>query len=248
MPDNDLSLEAQALSQAVELGLSSQLESADKIAVEVKTDLLQAMQGKAESISIAGEGVVLQNTIRVQELDIQTDRVAVSPLRALFGQLELSEPVNTIMRMTLTEADLNQALNSEMVRDRLQPFELKVRDQHYVLRPEPPMELRCQPDGALQFSGMVSLETAVRQWQVGFTAVALPRSAENPVLLRDFRCTSGPGFEVDFTIALMQKFSEFLHAAALQWEDMVFRILNLAVDNGNLVLEVEANLKQIPAM
>ncbi|NJN88079.1 MAG: hypothetical protein HC881_19505 [Leptolyngbyaceae cyanobacterium SL_7_1] len=39
-----------ALSQVVEMGLSSQLETAEEINVDVKADLLQAMQGQINGV------------------------------------------------------------------------------------------------------------------------------------------------------------------------------------------------------
>jgi hypothetical protein len=48
------------ISKAAELGLSSQVDEADKSDVDIKTDLLKAVQGQVDSVDLSGQGVVIQ--------------------------------------------------------------------------------------------------------------------------------------------------------------------------------------------
>lgn len=72
-------LEEQALNMAAEIGISTQVDEAEKINVDVQTDLLKVIQGQADSVAIAGKGVVIQEDIRVQEMELQTDSIAINP-------------------------------------------------------------------------------------------------------------------------------------------------------------------------
>ena len=80
-------LEEQALSQAIKLGLSSQLDNAENIEVYVETDLLKVVQGKVDSISVEGQGLTIQEDIRLELIEVQTDQVSINPLMALLATL-----------------------------------------------------------------------------------------------------------------------------------------------------------------
>ncbi len=86
--------EENLLFQAAENTLSHQLDQAEKIDVDVQTDLLKIVQGQADTVSLAGEGLEVQE-VRIQEIQVQTDQISINPLSAIFGQIELEQPVNT---------------------------------------------------------------------------------------------------------------------------------------------------------
>ncbi|MEP0832013.1 DUF2993 domain-containing protein [Microcoleus sp. AS-A8] len=115
MPDEPR-LEEQALSEAAEMAITAQLDEVENIDVEVHTDLLKMVQGQADSVSIAAQGVVMQKDIRVQEMEVHTDRIAIDLLRTIFGQVELEKPLDATARVVLTEQDLNRALDSDYIR------------------------------------------------------------------------------------------------------------------------------------
>src|SRR5690242_10505338 len=98
MPDQRR-LEEHILAQAAEKTLSNQLDEVEQINVDVHTDLLKVAQGQVEEITLSGQGLVLQKDIRVQEIKVKTDSIAINPLSAIFGQIELNEPVNAIARI-----------------------------------------------------------------------------------------------------------------------------------------------------
>ena len=82
----------QALNKAAEIGLSSQLDEVEELHVDIKTDPLKAIQGQVDSVTIEGEGMVMQKDLRVEEMDMQVNNVAINPLTAAFGKIELTKP------------------------------------------------------------------------------------------------------------------------------------------------------------
>jgi ubiquinone biosynthesis protein UbiJ len=127
MPE-ERSLEEQVVAQVLQLGLSSQVDSAEAVNVEVRTDLPQVVQGQVNALAVSGQGMVIQD-IRMQELEVQTDRISVNLLSALLGKLELDHPVNASARITFTEADLNQTINADQVVQMMRPLELEVEGE-----------------------------------------------------------------------------------------------------------------------
>ena len=104
MPDEPR-LEEQALSEVAEKSISAQLDKVENLEVDVRTNLLKMVQGQADSVSIAGQGLVMQKDIRVDKLEVHTDKVAIDVLSAILGQIELNQPVDATARVVLTEQD-----------------------------------------------------------------------------------------------------------------------------------------------
>lgn len=245
MPDEPR-LEEQVLSQAAEMGLSSQLDEVGDIDIDLRTDLLKMVQGQADSISIEGHGLVMQKDIRVQEMELHADGVAINPLSALFGQIELNHPINATARLVLKEQDINRALNSEYVRSRMQNLELNVDGQPVSLEMQQ-MELLLPGSGKMVFNGKTLLHEMGTKRRVNFTAVFRPRTLSQPVMMEGFNCTEGEGLSLEVTTALMQKLKELVNLPYLDLDGMALRIKDMEVQEGSLTLHTEAHVRQLPS-
>jgi hypothetical protein len=244
---NDSSLEEQAVSQIVERSLTSQLNAAETLDVNIQTSILKILQGKVDSVSIEGQGLVLQEGIRVQKLELQTDNVAVDLLNALLGQVKLNQPVNTTVQLELTEADINQAINSDFVQCQLPLIELKLPDRIVILEIKLPMQIHLLEGGKLGIEGNMQINDQNTSDQIGFRSIASPRTDEQPIRLEEFRCTSGEGIALDVTIAMMQKMQEWASLPYFNLEGTALRLAKMIVQKGRVTLKVEAQVRQVPA-
>jgi hypothetical protein len=252
MPD-DRKLEEQALSQAVEMGISSQIESAESLNVQVRTDLLKAVQGTVDSVSVTGTGMVVQPDVRVESMELHTDRISINPISALLGQVNLDQPVNTVARMVFTEVDLNQTLNSDYVRDKLSAVSLTVEGESVPVEMQLPMAIDLQTPGKIGFSGTLLVHESagvapVAKREISFQAVLVPRTDEHSTLIESFECQPGQGMSLPFAIALLQKGQELLQSPYLELGGMAVRVKQLAVEPGTLILQGEAHIYQMPQM
>lgn len=245
---SDLRPDEQVISQAIELGLSSQIETAEDLNVEVHTDLLKVAQGEADSVAIDGTGVVLQPDVRVQQMELKTDRLAINPLSVLLGQIKLKEPLNAQARMVLTSEDLNRAMNSDFVQSKMDSIELEVEGVTIPIEMQPPLAIDLSTPGKMSFSGTMLAHYPNGTRPTSFTAVCCPRQGNQPPLLESFVCVPDQGVTIPFTIALMQKAQELLKSPYLALEGMVLHIKELAIVDNSLILSGEALLAQIPTM
>jgi hypothetical protein len=94
--------------------------------------------------------VVIQKDIRVQEMELHTDKIDINPLSALFGQIELNKPVDATARLVLTEEDINRAFNSEFIRSKLQNIELNVEGKKAVIEPQQ-IKIQIPDSGKIEF-------------------------------------------------------------------------------------------------
>lgn len=241
-------LEEQALSQAIKLGLSSQLDDAENIEVHVETDLLKVVQGKLDSISIEGHGLTIQEDIRLESIEVQTNQVSINPLKAILGDIKLDQPVDTTARIVLTDSDLNHALNSAYVKDKLPSLDLDVEGQRVTIVVKFPLEIRLSDVGKIHFSGTIELSEAGKTRSVGFAAVACPRTDTQPILLETFCCVPGQGVSIPLMIALMSRVQEIVRQPYFNIEGIILRIKTMDVEPGSLTLQAEIRANQIPSL
>ncbi|HBE54095.1 MAG TPA: DUF2993 domain-containing protein, partial [Cyanobacteria bacterium UBA11369] len=125
MPD----LGEQAISKAAEIGLASQLDEVEELNVDIRTNPIKLIQGELESVSIEGKGLVMQQDLRAEELKVNIDNIAINPLSAAFGKIELTHPTEAETYVVLNEADLDRAFNSDFISEKLQNQKVHVNGQ-----------------------------------------------------------------------------------------------------------------------
>ncbi|RAM48320.1 MAG: DUF2993 domain-containing protein [Hapalosiphonaceae cyanobacterium JJU2] len=239
-------IEENLLSQVAENTLSKQLDGAEKIDVDVQTDLLKIVQGQADTVSFAGEGLEIQE-VRIQEIEVQTENISINPLLAIFGQIELEQPVNTTARIVLKEADINHALTSDFVRSKIKHFDLSVDGETVSLQPEK-IQISLLGDNIIQLDGFVQLNQPANTTKVGFRAMFSPRTLDKPILMKSFNCTQGEGISLDIVVVLLNKIKELVNLPYLEVDNVWFRIINMEVQKGGLVFLIESRMKQIPTI
>lgn len=245
MPDEHR-LEEKFLSQEAEKRISEKLDKIEQIEIDVKTDLLKIVQGQADGVSVTGQGLVIQEGIRVQEIKLQTESIAINPFSALFGQIEFNQPVNAIARIILTEIDINCALASDFVRSQMPNFDLDVDGKIVSFEPEE-IQVFLPGDGKIECRGKLLLKEMGNTRPFAYTALLRPRTHSQPAMLESFHCTEGNGISIELVTALMQKAKELMNIPYFEWEDIVFSIKDMQVEIGSLILMIETQLKQIPS-
>lgn len=239
-------LESEVVSKAAEITLSSQLDAAEKIEVDVETDLSEVIHGKAEEVAIAGEGLVIQKDIRVQEMELHTDKIDINPLSVLFGHIKLNQPIDANGRIVLTEPDINRALNSDYVLSKAQKFDFDVEDQTVTMAMQQ-MELKLPGGDKMVFSAKALLHEMGKTRRIGFTAVMYPRNREQPIRVEGFNCHDGQTISLEFAAAFMQKLKKLAQLPYIEMEQMRIRVEEMKVQAGTITMQVQAHVSQLPS-
>lgn len=244
MPDQP-NLEEQALSEAASMTISTQLDEVENLNVDVKSNFSQIIQGKADSISLTGQGLVMQKDIRVQEMQLQTEKVDINPLSALFGQIKLNKPVDATARIVITQQDLNRALNSDYIRSNYPNIQINIESQTITLEPQN-LEVSLVTNNKMTFKGTILVQEKATSRSINFMAIVCLPTLSQPLLLEAFHCAEGEGVTLEFALALLQKAKELLNSPYIDLEGMALRVKNLEVQAGNLTLNTEAYVRQLP--
>lgn len=246
MSEEQAGLAQQALNKAAEMGLASQLDKVEKLEVDVKTDPLKVVQGQVDEVNIEGEGLVMKNDLRMEELDMQMNTIAINPLSAAFGKIELTKPTEASVRAVLTEADINRAFNSEYISGMLQNQKVQVNGQPTTIDAQ-------QVNFGLPGAGKVALSTQARIRETGetkdvaFTAVPRVSADGQSVSLDQVEYAEGKELSPELTRALLDKASEILNFRNFDLQGMSLRIQKLDVEKGQMTLFADAHVEQIPS-
>lgn len=243
--DNEPRLEEKVIDTLAEVGISSQLDKADKIDIDIQTNLLKLILGQADSVDFSGQGVVMQKDIRLQEIEVQTDKVDINPLSAIFGKVELGKPLDAIAKLVITEPDLNRALNSDYVLKKSRNFKLNVDGKIVVLEMQQ-MHLQLPGDNKMVFDGKVLLHKKGETQPLSFTATFRPRTQKQPVIVENFQCDRGEGISFAIALSLMQEVKKWMELPYFDIEGIALRVKGMTAQTGQLALQVQIRMKQIP--
>jgi hypothetical protein len=78
------------------------------------------LQGTIDSFKMSGKGLVIRQDFRTEEMSFETDAVSLDFSSVMQGKIALKQPTQAVAQVKLTEADLNQAFQAELVRKRLE--------------------------------------------------------------------------------------------------------------------------------
>ncbi|NJN88078.1 MAG: DUF2993 domain-containing protein [Leptolyngbyaceae cyanobacterium SL_7_1] len=180
----------------------------------------------------------MQNNLRVEELEFTAEHISLNPLSALFGQLKLDQPIDSSLRLVLSEADINRALNQEGVIEALPALEMSCSHISFKLRS--PIAIHFPADHTLKIAGHATLYDGEPS-PLDFDAIAHLYTG-NHFSVEHFSCQPGQGVSLDFAIALMQWLNRFVKQPSLSWQTTVLHISELSIQPGQLSLQATAQV------
>lgn len=235
----------QALSKAAEIGLSTQLDEVEKLEVDIRTDPGKLMQGQLESVEIEGEGLVMQKDLRAEELDVKIDNIAINPLSAAFGKIELTHPTDADAHVVLTEQDVERAFNSEYIHDKLQNLDINVNGQPMTIDTQR-VKFGLPGEGKIGLTADIQLKQTGETRQVSFTTVPRMSSSGEQIVLENVQYTEGQEISPELTDALLDRAGELLDLRNFALEGMSLRLKGLNAQKGRLTLQATAHVEKFP--
>lgn len=238
-------LEEQAVSKAIEATIASQVDEVEEIDVDIQTNLLKLILGQADSIDLAGKGLVMLKDIRLQEIEVSANNVDLDTFSIFSGHIELDKPLDATAKIVITESDLNRAFNSEYVLKKARNIKLNVDEKTVILEMQQ-MNLQLLADNKMLFTGKILLHEKGETQQIGFNATFRPRTQKQPVIVENFQCDRGQGIPFAISVALMQKIKQWIELPYFDLEGIALRVREMTVRSGQLDLQLQIRMKQLP--
>ena len=246
MLQENRSLGEQAIDKVAEIAIASKLDESETLSVTVDTDPIQLAQGSVEAVAVEGKGLVMQQDLRVEDLQIHIKDIAVNPLTAMFGKIELNGPAFGSARAVLTESDLNRAFNSEYISRKLNNLKVTVDGKLLTIDVQT-MECQLLQTGKIAINAEVLVRETDSTEKIYFTAKPQLEAGGWAISLQDVEYPENKEFSPEFTAALADKAGEVLNLRNFELEGMSLRVQQLNVEAGVLTLQAEAKVEQFPS-
>lgn len=238
-------LHEQALSKAAEIGISSQLDEVEELQVNVKADPFKMMAGEIDSVVIEGEGLVMQESLRMEKMEMQVNSVAINPMQAAFGQIELTKPTQGNAKVVLTESDINSAFNSAYINQMLQNLQVNIAGKPVTVNVQT-INFQLPGDDKIAINATVKLKETNETEQIAFTAVPRVRANGEGVVLENVEYPENKELSPELTKALLDKTADILDFKNFELDGMSLQLKKLDINNDNLNLQAQAYVEKIP--
>lgn len=235
----------QTLNRIAEFALSTQLDESEKLSVDIKTDPSLLAQGKLESLTIDGNGLVMQKDLRMQKMLIQLQNIAVHPIKALTGKIELTETSRGEADILLTDADLNRAFNSETLRHQMQNLAIKV-DNDVVTIDVLAVECHLFRQGTIGIDAKIKIRETGEIQQTYFTTIPCVSAGGRGVILDQVNYAQGKELSPELTEALIGKARDILNLKNFEMDGISLEINQLKVEASELKLSAIAQITKFP--
>ena len=235
----------QAISKAAEVGLETQLDQAEDLDVDIRSNPLDLVQGKVDSVSVKGEGLVMQKELRAEKLRIETDSIDIDPMKAALGDIELNQPTDARMLVVLKEEDVQRAFNSDYVKNKLQNLEISYGEQTATAQIKE-VNFSLPDSGKIKLEADINLVEKEQKEKISFTAVPEVNSAGNSINLKSIEYDEEAEYNQDVAKAIIASTEEILDLRNFELDEMSLRVRKLDVQAGKLTIEADATIEGFP--
>lgn len=244
MTDKGPDLGEKALSKVAELGISSQLDEVEDLNVDIRTDPGKLIQGQVDSVTVEGKGIVMQGDLRVETLEVNTNKVVINPLGAVFGNLELTQPADAEAQIVLTQVDLNRAFKSDFIQEKLYGLKLEVNGKSVTVDlQQATIELPGDNRMVIDAEFKIRETGEVKKLSV----ITSPHVEANGHRIGlEILEVKGEGLTPEFAGAIIEQITTLLDLRNFDLPGMTLQLHRLEPQQGRLVLHAATTIEQIP--
>lgn len=244
MKSDNPDLGEQALSKVAEVGISSQLDEVENLSVDIRTNPGKLLQGEVDSVSISGKGMVIKQDLRMESLNVQTTKVSINPLGALFGNIELDRPANADAQIVLTEEDLNRALASDYLISKLQGLKLENEQQAHTIELRQ-ATIHLLEGGTMSFNIDFLLQESNEAKSI--SAMVIPKiKTDGQKIDLEILSVQGQGLNPELGAALLKQITTLLDLGNFDMPGMSLWIKRFDIQAGRMIIHATTQIEQIP--
>jgi hypothetical protein len=244
MKSDSPDLGEQALSKVAEVGISNQLDDVEDLNIDIRTNPGKLLQGEVDSVSISGKGMVMKQDLRMESLDIQTTKVSINPLGALFGNIELAQPANANAQIVLKEEDLNRALASDYLISKLQGLKLEIEQKTQTVELSQ-ATIRLLDGGTMSLNIDFLLQEANEAKSL--SATVIPKiKADGQKIDLEILAVEGKGLNPELGAALLKQITTLLDLGSFDLPGISLWIQKFDIQSGEMTIHATTKVEQIP--
>jgi hypothetical protein len=232
-----------ALSKVVEIGIVTQLDEAEVIDIDIRTDPGKLVQGKLDSVTISGKGLVMKQDLRMETIEVNIGKVGINPLSAVFGNIELIHPTDAEALIVLTETDLNRAFKSDYIRSKLRGLKMTMNGQEVIVNVQ---QAIVNLPGDNKFVINIDFSLAEQSEVKKLSATAVPKiQADGYRISVDILAIEGQGLSLDLVSVIVEQLTALLDIRNFNIPGLSLQLYKLEAPQGKLVIHSQAQVAQI---
>lgn len=233
------------VNKITEAAISSQVESASNLDVNLNSDLSQIVQGKADSLKIRGEKIIAFKDIQLEQIDITCEDLSLNLTQAVLGKISFEQPGNFQVKLIFTESDCDRLLNSEYVRVLLQSLPLAINQQPAKFQIEE-AKSGLDHDGKITLTATIVLDRETQLKTAKFQIAFQLQQQGAVIKFGGGQYLEDQALDLNETVAIMNKISDLLYLRRFSNSDLSFDITNIIIKDQQLILLGNAQIKKLP--
>lgn len=163
-PSNQTDFGEQMLNSVLSQSIRHLFTESESVDVSLKCfPSSKLLQGSIDSFKMSGRGLLIRREFWVEEMWFETDAVSIDFGSVLSGKIRLKQAAQAVAKVMLTEAGINRAFQSELVKPRMQnitePSLMNLSGGEPVAFSD--VELKLLPDDQIRISANASLPNGV---------------------------------------------------------------------------------------
>jgi hypothetical protein len=237
-------LTEEVLNRLMEVGISSRFDEVDELEADVHSDPVKLLQGELEAANVKGKGLVIKQDLRTADLSVKSNGFAIDPMKAALGDIELTRPTHATMAVTLTEADIERALNSDYIAEKLQKLKFSINGHLTRLQPKQ-VSVHLPGEGKVELAADVILTATGETEHIAFSSV--------PKLFSDGHHIQFEQVEVDsesasktLTESLVKTLNQLLDLRNFTLSGMELQLQDMDIQAGHMQVTTAARLNEFP--
>lgn len=235
------------INKIAEMAFKSQIESAEHLSVKVKTDPNQLAKGVLESIAIDGYGLTMEENLGLEQMTINLNEIAVSPFKALMGNVQLTQPSYGSACIVLNEANIENALNIDNLNEELKEHQIVINNRTVVAKFNR-VDCRILDDGRVSVKAKLQIldqdESNLESICLIFKPIICNEG--NGIIFPELQCTQGQELSPILINALVQQTKRIFNLDSFLKDGISLDVNHLNVEEGKLNLSAKAGITHLP--
>jgi hypothetical protein len=236
------------LNKIAEIALSSQLEKAEQLTVQIKTDPNRLAKGILESLEIRGQGLVMSRWLRMQKLEMILFAIAVNPFKALMGNIQLTQPSQGNARFFFQETDIVGAIDLSKLQKQLSQTRICLDGQQVTVKIG---SVNCQllVDQKLQIQINFEFQEVTETRWVSLLIKPTLCAIKQSITLDDYEISPGSDRHLSSLVVpiVLAQTLRFLNLEDFKIEGFSLILTRIEIKLGQLLLEAKVNMTCFPA-
>ncbi len=231
------------INKIAEVALATKLDKRDNLEVKVKTDPNLLAKGTLESLVIDCQGLMVENALRMESINITLNTIAVSPLKALTGNIQLTQPSRGKACVLLTEKDITRVLNQAIFRKQHNKI---IVDEKVVKVNLQQVKCNLLDTGKILIEGKVKRENSKDIQKVSLEIKPKICQAGKGVIIDEIEYSEEANLSSMLLNPILEEAKSILNLNNFKVDGLSLKVEEFNIKQGSLQLEAEAGMTHFP--